>query len=102
MLKSMTGFGNASSENNNVIIRVEIKSLNSKHLDLNIRVPRQFSEKEITLRSQLSNQLERGKINLSIELEYLNPQQSKKTLNKPLLLSYIAEIKEVAKKAIKK
>lgn len=84
-------------ETPDLIIRVEIKSLNSKHLDLTIRVPRQFSEKEISLRTQLGYRLQRGKVNLYIDVEYTNPNLVKRTVNKPLLLSYIKELKEIAK-----
>lgn len=84
-------------ETPDLIIRVEIKSLNSKHLDLTIRVPRQFSEKEISLRTQLGHRLQRGKVNIYIDVEYTNPALVKRTVNKPLLLSYIKELKEIAK-----
>lgn len=93
----MTGFGSVVKETPDLIIRVEIKSLNSKHLDLTIRVPRQFSEKEISLRTQLGYRLQRGKVNLYIDVEYTNPNLVKRTVNKPLLLSYIKELKEIAK-----
>jgi uncharacterized protein (TIGR00255 family) len=94
----MTGFGSVVKETPDLIIRVEIKSLNSKHLDLTIRVPRQFSEKEISLRTQLGYRLQRGKVNIYIDVEYTNPNLVKRTVNKPLLLSYIKELKEIARK----
>ncbi len=99
MLKSMTGYGSASAEVEGTRISVEIKSLNSKFLDLGIRVPRAFSEKEITLRSQLSSLLERGKINLNIEMESTNGLTMRRTLNKPLFLEYIREVQSVARLA---
>ncbi|MCY7357014.1 MAG: hypothetical protein LH609_06015, partial [Rudanella sp.] len=65
MLKSMTGFGNATVEGTNLTVTVEVKTLNSKFLDIFCRLPRQFSDKEIEVRSQLTNQLERGKVEFS-------------------------------------
>jgi uncharacterized protein (TIGR00255 family) len=99
MLQSMTGYGSVVVESGNLIIRIEIRSLNSKYLDLGIRVPRQFSEKEITLRPPLSQRLQRGKVNLSIDIEYINGLQMKRTINKPLLLSYLKEVRETAAEA---
>ncbi len=95
----MTGFGNVVKETGDLIIRIEIKSLNSKHLDLNIRVPRQFSEKEISLRSAIGQRVQRGKVNLSIDIEYTNGVQMKRTINKPLLISYLKEVQEAAREA---
>lgn len=99
MIQSMTGFGNVVKETGDLIIRIEIKSLNSKHLDLNIRVPRQFSEKEISLRSAIGQRVQRGKVNLSIDIEYTNGVQMKRTINKPLLISYLKEVQEAAREA---
>ena len=99
MIQSMTGFGNVVRETGDLIIRIEIKSLNSKHLDLNIRVPRQFSEKEISLRSAIGQRVQRGKVNLSIDIEYTNGVQMKRTINKPLLISYLKEVQEAAREA---
>lgn len=99
MLQSMTGFGSVVKEAGELIIRIEVKSLNSKHLDLGIRVPRQFSEKEITLRSALSQRLQRGKVNLSIDIEYMNGVQMKRTINKPLLIAYLNEVRDAAAEA---
>jgi len=99
MLYSMTGYGVATKESDNLSIRAEVKSLNSRNLDVSIRVPRQFSEKEITLRSELNTRLERGKININIELDYNDPSKAKKTINTNLLLSYIDELRAIAKTA---
>ena len=93
----MTGYGNIVHETPDYIIRVEIKSLNSKHLDLTIRLPKQFGNKEIELRSHLGQALQRGKVNLSIDIEYLNPALLKKTINKALFLSYYREVEETLK-----
>ena len=61
MIKSMTGFGKATLENNEYSISVEVKSLNSKFLELNLRLPKQFSDKETEVRNLFSERLIRGK-----------------------------------------
>jgi uncharacterized protein (TIGR00255 family) len=67
MIKSMTGYGNAGFENNHYIIQVEVRSLNSKFLDLSIRSPRQFSDKELEIRNLAQSILDRGKVSISID-----------------------------------
>ena len=61
MIRSMTGYGKAELELDDAKLSIEIKSLNSKQLDLNIRIPYSYNEKEMELRSILSKKLERGK-----------------------------------------
>jgi len=95
MVVSMTGFGNAVSELSDFNIRVEIKSLNSRGLDLSIRVPKNYSEKEITLRSKLSTRLQRGKVTINVDLEPTGARVSKSLINKELLLSYYNELKSI-------
>ncbi|MCX6351393.1 MAG: YicC family protein, partial [Bacteroidetes bacterium] len=65
-------------------------------MDLGLRLPRQFSDKEMHVRSLLYNKLVRGKMSVYIDVEYLNANLLKKSINKPLLISYINEAKEVA------
>ncbi len=69
MLKSMTGFGKEVIETSFRKITVEIRTLNSKQLDINLRIPQEFRDKEPALRSLLSKQLQRGKIDFSIQSE---------------------------------
>jgi uncharacterized protein (TIGR00255 family) len=64
MIKSMTGFGQSILNTGSLAISVEVKTLNSKFLDLNLRLPRKFSEKELELRTLVADKLERGKISL--------------------------------------
>src|SRR5688572_5438061 len=99
MLRSMTGFGQVVFETASSIIRVEIKSVNSRNLDLTIRAPKAFAEKEITLRSTLSQVLQRGKISIYIENENMQTGSSQRSINRELLLQYYKEIKEVAEEA---
>ncbi|MDG1276492.1 MAG: YicC family protein [Algoriphagus sp.] len=67
MIKSMTGYGNAGFENDNLIIQVEVRSLNSKFLDLSIRSPRQFTEKELEIRNLAQSILDRGKVSITVD-----------------------------------
>lgn len=66
MIQSMTGFGKSEKELPNKKITVEIKSLNSKQLDLNIRIPNVYKEKEMEIRNLISQTVERGKVDLMI------------------------------------
>ena len=69
MLMSMTGFGKATVEVTNKRINIEIKSLNSKQMDLNVRVPHIFRQEELPLRSYATGILERGKADISVTIE---------------------------------
>lgn len=99
MIKSMTGYGKAQAERNGVAISVEIKTLNSKFLELNLRLPKAYSEKEMELRNLLSRQLERGKANVSIEMQSVDATESKVEYNKPLFLHYYGQLQALAEAA---
>jgi len=90
----MTGFGKASLQLPTKKITVEIKSLNSKGLDLNTRMPSVFREMELGLRNQLSQRLERGKIDFSLYVEVTGEETSSK-INVPIVKGYIAQMKAV-------
>lgn len=95
MIKSMTGFGKSQVDLPGRIITVEIRSLNSKQLDLNFRAPSVYREKEMTARSQIAQRLERGKVDVSIVAESKNdlPVMS---LNKNIALHYFEQLKDLA------
>jgi uncharacterized protein (TIGR00255 family) len=90
----MTGFGKATLQLPSKKITVEIKSLNSKGLDLNVRMPSVYRELELGLRNEIALQLERGKIDFSIYVEMTGEQTSTK-INVPIVKSYINQMKEV-------
>lgn len=94
MIQSMTGFGKASLQLPTKKITVEIKSLNSKGLDLNTRMPSVFREMELALRNQLSQKLERGKIDFSLYVEITGEETSSK-INVPIVKGYINQMKAV-------
>ena len=94
MIQSMTGFGKATLQLQTKKITVEIKSLNSKGLDLNTRMPSVFREMELGLRNQLSARLERGKIDFSLYIEATGEETSSK-INVPIVRGYINQMKAV-------
>ncbi|WP_299514249.1 YicC/YloC family endoribonuclease [Mucilaginibacter sp.] len=97
MIKSMTGYGIASFDSGNIKYTVEIKSLNSKFLELSLRLPKIFSEKEFQLRNDCSKQIERGKVNLSINVEQASSSVKAAGIDTVLLKHYYAQLKAVSK-----
>ena len=100
MIKSMTGFGQSSADDGQSKIYVEVKSLNSKFLDLNLRLPKAFSDKELEVRNLVSEKLERGKVSVSIEYEKLGDGTIKQTYNEQLFIAYYAELKKLADRVL--
>ena len=96
MLKSMTGFGRASAVVENGSIQIEVKSLNSKFLDLGLRLPSIFSEKELETRTIIQDKLERGKISVNIEYRTTIPEQIPQRYNEALFTAHYAELKKLA------
>jgi uncharacterized protein (TIGR00255 family) len=90
----MTGFGKASLQLQTKKITVELKSLNSKGLDLNTRMPSVYREMELGLRNQISQRLERGKIDFSLYIEVTGEETSSK-INVPIVKGYINQMKAV-------
>jgi uncharacterized protein (TIGR00255 family) len=90
----MTGFGKATLQLPSKKITIEIKSLNSKGLDLNVRVPSTYREMELEIRNQIAQKLERGKIDFSIFIENTAVQTTSK-VNVPILKAYIDQLREV-------
>ena len=91
MILSMTGFGKVSKEFEDKNITIEIKSLNSKQLDLNLKVPSFLREKELDLRSEIQRILERGKIDLSVTLDF-KKESSSSVINQSIVKSYASQI----------
>lgn len=90
----MTGFGKASLQLPTKKITVELKSLNSKGLDLNVRMPSVYREMELGLRNLISQKLERGKVDFSIYVEVTGEETSSK-INVPIVKGYINQMKAV-------
>jgi uncharacterized protein (TIGR00255 family) len=94
----MTGFGKATLQLPTKKITVEVKSLNSKGLDLNVRMPSVYREMELGLRNEIALKLERGKIDFSVFIEMTGEQTSTK-VNVPIVKAYIAQMREVINNA---
>ncbi|KQS52614.1 MULTISPECIES: YicC/YloC family endoribonuclease [Flavobacterium] len=94
MIQSMTGFGKATLQLPNKKITVEIKSLNSKSLDLNVRTPYVYREMELALRNQIAQKLERGKVDFSLFIEITGEETSSK-INVPIVKAYINQLRQV-------
>lgn len=95
MIHSMTGYGKATAELSGKKITVEIKSLNSKQFDMYTRIPHVYKEKEIALRNDLSKILERGKVDLYINVEESDEKSTVK-IDEVRLKNYLTEMKQLA------
>jgi uncharacterized protein (TIGR00255 family) len=98
MLKSMTGYGQVQLDNDDYQVLVEIKSLNSKYLDINLKVPKQFSEKELKIRNLAGEKLERGKVMITIEFQKKSISDLPTTINQELFQFYYNHFKKLAVK----
>ncbi|MGZ3901776.1 MAG: YicC/YloC family endoribonuclease [Bacteroidia bacterium] len=95
MIRSMTGFGKATVEYNNKTINVEVRSLNSKGADINIRMSSSLRNYELELRNDLSRQLERGKIDISVYIES-KEAETPVEVNTVLAKAYHVQLKKLA------
>lgn len=91
----MTGFGKSLLQLADKKIIIEIKSLNSKAIDLNTRIAQAYKEKELTLRKLISDTLERGKIDFTLTVENTSAS-STSTLNAPVVLGYIEQMRAIS------
>ena len=95
MIQSMTGYGKHSIQLPSKKITVELKSLNSKNLDLMARLPQMYREYELEFRKLISDTLMRGKIDFSLSVEFTGKDSSSE-INKPVVMKYIEELREIA------
>lgn len=96
----MTGFGQVTVDDGKLKISVEVKTLNSKFLDLGLRLPKTFSDKELELRNLVSEKLERGKVTLTVEVERYNEAEVKQTYNEVLFAAYYNALKRLADRVV--
>lgn len=95
MLQSMTGFGKATCEYNNKKIVIEVKSLNSKQLDVSIKIPNLYREKELEIRNEISRKLERGKIDFSLFIENIGKETATQ-FNQAIIEGYYQQINNLS------
>ena len=94
MIVSMTGFGKSETQSQDKKITVELRTLNSKNIDLNIRTPHCYREIEPLLRNQVNRKLTRGKIDVSIFVDQAGTE-SATMLNKEAIKAYLHQLKEI-------
>lgn len=96
MIQSMTGYGKATVELPDKKINVEIKSLNSKAMDLSTRIAPVYREKEMEIRNEIARILERGKVDFSLWVEKKDAEQLATPINQELVAAYYHRIKEIS------
>ncbi|MGM0580618.1 MAG: YicC/YloC family endoribonuclease [Bacteroidota bacterium] len=95
MIKSMTGFGIAEAQNDNITVEVEIKTLNSKFLDLSLKLPKVLNSKEIEVRNLITQMLIRGKASVSINISKKNKQLALPNIDQELFAAYLDKLSEL-------
>ena len=95
MIKSMTGFGKGESSFESKIIVVEIRTLNSKNLDINSRISYNYKELESEFRKEIANSLKRGKVDISIYEKSVG-EESPSKINKEVVENYVAQLKKIS------
>lgn len=95
----MTGYGSAESITDAYSLKVEIKSLNSKFLDLSLKIPKEFGSKELELKTAISNQLNRGKINFNLDFQPIKFTDSPIEINRELFSLYFNQFQALAQEA---
>ena len=96
MIKSMTGFGRCETAENNRKFTVEMKSVNHRYLDVNIKMPKKLNFFESAIRSELKNYISRGKVDLFITYEDFSENTSNVRYNKELAADYLGYLKQMA------
>ncbi|MPL94594.1 hypothetical protein SDC9_40748 [bioreactor metagenome] len=95
MIKSMTGYGKASATYNNKMLTIEIKTLNSKQIDLNLKLNASYRNKEIEIRNKIANILERGKVDCYVIKEFVD-EAPNLNINTALFVSYYKQFEALA------
>ena len=95
MIVSMTGFGKSETKFQRKQLVAEIRSLNSKNIDLNLRIPNRYREIESKIRTKINGELSRGKIDLLISID-LQDEDKTSSLNYPVIKKYINELKKIS------
>src|SRR5687768_454324 len=96
MIRSMTGFGKATGSAGSNLITVEVKSLNSKFLELNLRVPAVYKDKDLELRNEITKAVERGKVDFIVTIEQA-PGSKKSVFNKEVIRQYYDDFIDLKK-----
>lgn len=93
MIKSMTGFGQGSAEGNSFKVRVDIRSVNNRFLDVHVRLPQEFASLELTIKKQAQAVLHRGRVDITIAVEQM--KEAAFQINRPLVAGYLLALSEM-------
>ena len=99
-MKSMTGFGKSKLEINGRVYNIEIKSVNHRYCDVNVRLPRSISCYENEIKKEVSNRVARGKIDVFIDFTNYTNEGKNVVINKELAKLYIKQLKELQMKNV--
>lgn len=98
MVKSMTGYGRAEDTLNGCTITVELRSVNNRYLDCNVRMPRLYLFAEDTIKSRVQNTISRGKVDVFVTLDSTGGEQVQVSVNQPLADGYYAALTQLAER----
>lgn len=98
MIKSMTGYGRAKLSKDDREYQIEIKSVNHRYLDISVRIPKQFSYLEETIKKEIAKKVKRGKIDVFVTFENNSLEGKEIKINTELAKAYIDELKKLAEK----
>lgn len=99
MISSMTGYGKSSVQKDDIVVEAEIKSLNSRYLDLSLRLPKFLYDKEFEIREKIKSRIKRGKIYLSISLKKNGLEEKLNIVDSAAVKSTVKVLKEIRKSA---
>src|SRR6266496_1969502 len=98
MIKSMTGFGQGSAEGDNFRVRVDIRSVNNRAIDVHTRLPQELSSLEVTLKKQVQSAVKRGRVDVTVSVEQLKPATFE--INRQLVSGAVAALSQALKSLI--
>jgi uncharacterized protein (TIGR00255 family) len=93
MIKSMTGFGQGSADGDTFKVRVDVRSVNNRFLDVHTRLPQELASLEVTLKKQVQASLKRGRVDLTVAIE--QTRQATFEINRPLVTGYLKALGEL-------
>jgi len=99
MISSMTGFGKGTSQFNSTIVEAEVKSVNSRFLEISLKLPKNFQNKEYELREFIRTKIKRGKLTLNIQLKKDGIEDNEIQLNEENLKAALTFLKDLKKKS---
>jgi uncharacterized protein (TIGR00255 family) len=93
MIKSMTGYGQGSADGEDFKVRVDVRTVNNRFLDVHLRLPQELASLEVTLKKQVQGGVRRGRVDLTISVDQM--KQAKFEINRPLVSGYLSALSEL-------